>query len=104
LRKDQTMKRHGRADHCDPEGVKTADLCRKHGISEASFYNWKAKYGGLGSQALAGPSPSYHGDGNSRMPATAGTNSARMIRIQRMTAVCGGGIVLTHQQSSVQGW
>jgi putative transposase len=28
-------------------GMKTADLCRKHGISEASFYNWKAKYGGL---------------------------------------------------------
>src|SRR6188474_2142309 len=28
-------------------GVKTADLCRKHGISETSFYNWKAKYGGL---------------------------------------------------------
>ena len=28
-------------------GRKTADLCRKHGISEASFYNWKAKYGGL---------------------------------------------------------
>ena len=30
----------------DP-GVKTADLCRKHGISEATFYNWKSKYGGL---------------------------------------------------------
>src|SRR6266496_2497564 len=28
-------------------GMKTAELCRKHGISEASFYNWKAKYGGL---------------------------------------------------------
>ena len=28
-------------------GAKTADLCRKHGISEATFYNWKAKYGGL---------------------------------------------------------
>lgn len=27
-------------------GIKTADLCRKYGISEASFYNWKAKYGG----------------------------------------------------------
>jgi putative transposase len=27
--------------------MKTADLCRKHGISEASFYNWKAQYGGL---------------------------------------------------------
>jgi putative transposase len=25
----------------------TADLCRKHGISEASYYDWKAKYGGL---------------------------------------------------------
>lgn len=28
-------------------GAKASDLCRKHGISEASFYNWKAKYGGL---------------------------------------------------------
>jgi putative transposase len=27
-------------------GVKTAELCREHGISEATFYNWKAKYGG----------------------------------------------------------
>lgn len=25
-------------------GAKAADLCRKHGISEATFYNWKAKY------------------------------------------------------------
>jgi putative transposase len=28
-------------------GVKTADLCRKHGISDATFYNWKSKDGGL---------------------------------------------------------
>jgi putative transposase len=28
-------------------GLGTADLCRKHGISSASFYKWKAKYGGL---------------------------------------------------------
>jgi putative transposase len=28
-------------------GAKTADLARKHGISEATFYNWKARYGGL---------------------------------------------------------
>lgn len=28
-------------------GVKTADLCRKHGISSATFFNWKAKYGGM---------------------------------------------------------
>jgi putative transposase len=28
-------------------GAKVAGLCRKHGISEATFYNWKAKYGGM---------------------------------------------------------
>jgi len=28
-------------------GVKTADVCRTHGISTATFYNWKAKYGGM---------------------------------------------------------
>ena len=28
-------------------GVKAADLCRQHGISTNTYYNWKAKYGGL---------------------------------------------------------
>ena len=28
-------------------GAKTAEVCRKHGISDATFYKWKAKYGGL---------------------------------------------------------
>ena len=28
-------------------GVKTSDLCRKYGMSEQSFYKWKAKYGGM---------------------------------------------------------
>jgi putative transposase len=28
-------------------GAKTGELARKHGISEATLYNWKAKYGGL---------------------------------------------------------
>jgi putative transposase len=28
-------------------GAKTADLCRKYGMSDATFYNWKAKYAGL---------------------------------------------------------
>ena len=28
-------------------GLKTADVCRKHGISAATFYKWKAKFGGL---------------------------------------------------------
>ena len=28
-------------------GIPTAELCRKHGISEASFYNWRNRYGGM---------------------------------------------------------
>ncbi len=28
-------------------GIKIADLCRKHGISDATYYNWKAKFGGM---------------------------------------------------------
>ena len=28
-------------------GAKTADVCRKHGVSSATFYKWKARYGGL---------------------------------------------------------
>ena len=28
-------------------GSKTADVCRKHGVSSATFYAWKAKYGGM---------------------------------------------------------
>ncbi len=28
-------------------GTKTADVCRQHGISDATFYKWKAKYGGM---------------------------------------------------------
>lgn len=28
-------------------GIKTADVCRKHGISQGTFYKYKAKFGGL---------------------------------------------------------
>lgn len=28
-------------------GAKTADVCRKHGVSDATFYKWKARYGGM---------------------------------------------------------
>jgi putative transposase len=28
-------------------GAKVSDLCRKYGMSDASYYNWKAKYAGL---------------------------------------------------------
>ena len=42
---------HGRADHWvlreHEAGLSTAEVCRKHGISSATFYDWKAKFGGL---------------------------------------------------------
>jgi putative transposase len=28
-------------------GMKVADICREHGISDATFFNWKSKYGGM---------------------------------------------------------
>lgn len=28
-------------------GMKIVDLCRMHGISDATFYNWRSKYGGM---------------------------------------------------------
>lgn len=28
-------------------GMKVADICREHGISPATYYKWKAKYGGM---------------------------------------------------------
>jgi putative transposase len=28
-------------------GISVADLCRKHGVSDATVYKWKAKYGGM---------------------------------------------------------
>jgi putative transposase len=33
-------------------GIKVEEVCRKMGISEATFYNWKKKYGGLGVSEL----------------------------------------------------
>ena len=29
------------------DGVSVADLCREHGMSQASFYKWRSKYGGM---------------------------------------------------------
>ena len=33
-------------------GVKVKDICRKHGISDATYYNWKSKYGGMSASKL----------------------------------------------------
>ena len=29
------------------QGLKVAEICRKHGLSDQTFHNWKMKYGGL---------------------------------------------------------
>ena len=38
-------------------GVLVAELCREHGMSSASFYKWRAKYGGMPFQAFALQNP-----------------------------------------------
>lgn len=49
---NEASKVHRRADlgvlKDQEAGAKIADLARRHGVSEATIYNWKAKYGGLG--------------------------------------------------------
>jgi putative transposase len=34
-------------------GMPVAELCREHGMSNASFYKWRAKYGGMDSSMIA---------------------------------------------------
>lgn len=52
---ERTMERAGFAEEQSiavlkeaEAGAKTGDLARRHGVSEATNYNWKAKYGGVG--------------------------------------------------------
>jgi len=33
-------------------GLSVKEVCRKHGISDATFYNWKSKYGGMSASEL----------------------------------------------------
>ena len=43
----QLVRRYARILREQEAGVPVAELCRKHGMSDATFYNWKSKYGGL---------------------------------------------------------
>lgn len=41
-------------------GMLVKDICRKHGISDATYYNWKSKYGGMEASDLKRPAYSSH--------------------------------------------
>ena len=34
-------------------GIQVKEICRKHGISDATYYNWKSKYGGMDASMIA---------------------------------------------------
>ena len=52
MKKGHTEEQILRALHQAEGGAKVADLCRKHGVSEAAYYVWKKKYSGLGLSEL----------------------------------------------------
>jgi putative transposase len=56
-------------------GLKLAELCRKHGIEEATYYNWKAKYGGM--TVFRSAAPEGAGAGEQQAQAPAGRIDAR---------------------------
>ncbi len=35
-------------------GVAVADLCREHGVSNATYYNWRSKFGGMDASLMSG--------------------------------------------------
>ena len=51
-KKGHTEEQILRALHQAESGSRVADICREHGISEATYYIWKKKYSGLGLNEL----------------------------------------------------
>jgi len=52
VKKGHTEEQILRALHQGEGGAKVADICREHGVSEATYYVWKKKYSGLGLSEL----------------------------------------------------
>ena len=44
---------HLPAHRCAESGVPVADLCREHGISNATYYNWRSMYGGMDASLMS---------------------------------------------------
>ena len=55
-KKNASKRTQPREDHlrvkAGEAGVQVREICREHGISEQTFYNWKRKYGGMGVSEL----------------------------------------------------
>ncbi len=50
-----TIASHRNADPLDPErsaGLNAKEICRKHGISDATYYTWKSNFGGMSASDL----------------------------------------------------
>ncbi len=62
-------------------GAKTPELCRKHGISDATFYNWKAKFGGM--DGVGDGAAADAGRGEPAAEEAAGGIDARQRRAER---------------------
>jgi hypothetical protein len=79
-------------------GVKTADLCREHGISAATFYGWKSKFGGLEvSAAVEGDGrrePSSEAAGGGVEPARRGAEGGNPKKRLELAGLRGGGVRL----------
>jgi putative transposase len=71
-------------------GAKTKELCRKHGISDATFYNWKAKYAGMtvseapaaGARAREHTPKEAAGGGRTRQSGVEGSARPKMVSPQ----------------------
>src|SRR3954453_23192661 len=67
-------------------GATTADVCRRHGISAATFYAWKAKYGGL--EVSEARRLKALEDENTKLKLTLNTVFWKRVLVQALTRAC----------------